>query len=318
MNSPRTKATAKAMSSKTKRNGKPRTQTMPPKVLHHLSTKAPRKAKKTRMTLALELVTPKDAYKWLMSAKNIRKKKRGKIEIMAQDMLDDTWEENGASVKFRTERGKQILVDGQNRLEAIILSNTCQYLAVARNCQDSKYVDIGERRTLAQILKSEGAKYANETAGTVGNICTLIRSLNNDKTRSRIGNTERFRMYDKYKRKLEKFIPMIHNAKGLRWRGQFGAILCVAKHPSDYRDAAQDFISSVATGRYNGQTMDALDPCQVLHDLIIKDALDQVNRRTQTKLALVIKCWNQHCIEDYLETRHLKHTAKSPFPSLAT
>lgn len=106
------------------------------------------------MTLSfkVETVTPRMAKAWL--AKNIetnRAPKKGRIPMYARDMKLGRWELTGEAIKFN-ESGQ--LIDGQNRLRAVILADVPVDFAVMRGVPDSAFdvIDSGAVRTTADSL----------------------------------------------------------------------------------------------------------------------------------------------------------------------
>lgn len=100
---------------------------------------------------SLIYVTPEMAERWL--AKNIRNRplKGQKIEQFARDMAAGRWEITGEAVKFSTEGA---LLDGQNRLRAVVISQTTVPMFVVRGVAPSaqEVMDSGTPRSAADAL----------------------------------------------------------------------------------------------------------------------------------------------------------------------
>jgi hypothetical protein len=113
-------------------------------------------------------VTPALAKKWLgMNAENNRLPKHAKIPSYARDMLTGRWNPNtGETIKF-DENG--VLVDGQNRLHAVIDAGIAVEFDVARGLPSSamQVIDTGAARTNADVLKIAGAAERGRTASIV-------------------------------------------------------------------------------------------------------------------------------------------------------
>lgn len=100
-------------------------------------------------------VTPQLACEWLKLNTLNRPKKVNKIAIYAADMKAGHWPVTGATICF----GKSgRLLDGQNRLQAIIDSGITVRILVVRDLDDDIFdvIDGGARRTASDVLVIEG------------------------------------------------------------------------------------------------------------------------------------------------------------------
>lgn len=100
-------------------------------------------------------VTPALAAEWLTMNTHNRPKKPNKIKLFAKEMKQGFWPVTGATLCF----GKSgYLLDGQNRLQAIIDSGATIRCLAVRGLDDDIFdvIDIGTRRTGADVLIIEG------------------------------------------------------------------------------------------------------------------------------------------------------------------
>ena len=113
---------------------------------------------KTDIKVTIELVTPEIAEAWLQANTHNRRRKVRNIERMVRDIKSDRWALNGESIKFATVRDHEVLVDGQNRLLAIVESETAVPTIVVRglSIRDQESVDVGARRILRDMLEMRG------------------------------------------------------------------------------------------------------------------------------------------------------------------
>lgn len=116
--------------------------------------------------VSVEFISPEDAALYLELNENNRWKKQRKIEAFARDMVTGAWDWNGETIKFDTE-GK--LIDGQNRLNAVVQSGVGQHFLVVHNVQRSAQatIDTGTARTFGDALKMRGYSDAQLLAGVV-------------------------------------------------------------------------------------------------------------------------------------------------------
>lgn len=116
--------------------------------------------------LAAEVVTvdPELAREWLGRNTRNRVKKPRKIEQYARDMAEGRWQLTGESIKFGTD-GR--LLDGQNRLQALIQADTSVTFLVVRNVkpQAQDVMDSGVARTVADALSMAGVENAQRSTG---------------------------------------------------------------------------------------------------------------------------------------------------------
>lgn len=111
------------------------------------------------ITYKHELITPNRARQLLGdNAENNRLPKKSKIPAYARDMLTGHWHAHtGETIKIDTE-GK--LIDGQNRMHAVILAGVPIYFDVAYDVPTlaMQVLDTGTPRGAADVLKIAGAQ----------------------------------------------------------------------------------------------------------------------------------------------------------------
>lgn len=110
-------------------------------------------------TASVVMVTPDIAERWLLANVGNRKLKPQKVAEFARDMAAGAWQYTGEAIKFsRTGR----LVDGQNRLNAVIRSGATVPMLVVRGLDDEaqRVMDTGAKRTSADDLTMHGEKHA--------------------------------------------------------------------------------------------------------------------------------------------------------------
>jgi hypothetical protein len=100
-------------------------------------------------------VTPEMAETWLGRNARNRNMKQRLVERYARDMKNGEWRYTGESIKF-SESGR--LLDGQHRLQAIILAETPITVEVVRDLPDEAqdFMDTGMKRTASDMLAIHG------------------------------------------------------------------------------------------------------------------------------------------------------------------
>ncbi len=249
------------------------------------------------LKVTTETITPEVAYKWLSKGppKSIQQRslKNYKIRRMADDMRGGHWSLNGEAIKLSTS-GK--VIDGQNRLHAIIKANTPIKTLVVRGVPSKDFVtlDSGSPRTASDALKIAGYKSVAMLSGMTRSIinyeiggCVLsavaqvrptsrmiLERVDNDP-----GVVDALKFFDgKYRRLNGLFSPTIGSALYYFW------------HKRD-ADCAKDFFHSLLTGEnlYKGH------PVFALRDRLIKSKTLRAHElKTVDKAAFMIIAWNKY------------------------
>lgn len=125
------------------------------------------------MKITEELITPEMAEQYLTkNTNNFRKLNFNKVKLYASDMRNGRWEYNGDPIRFNNEG---ILIDGQHRLNAIVMSHTSVKCVVERGVE-SNIIDIGFIRTSQDIGKAKGLEAAVCNPTSSGAVRIIIAS----------------------------------------------------------------------------------------------------------------------------------------------
>lgn len=121
------------------------------------------------------LVTPEIAARWLATNPRNRTLRRNKVDEYAMAMKEGKWNFDGQPIRRGvTEEGREILLDGQHRLHAILESEVPQLMSTWRfikiEAQDT--MDIGLKRMAGDSLKMRGEK---NTAALAGALALTLR-----------------------------------------------------------------------------------------------------------------------------------------------
>lgn len=113
--------------------------------------------------VSIEWIGPEDAAQYLATNLANRNPRTRKMTSYARDMRAGNWQFNGDSIKFDLDRE---LIDGQNRLMAIVLSGVTVPLLVVRGLarKSQETMDIGAARSFGDALKMRGHSCWNEKA----------------------------------------------------------------------------------------------------------------------------------------------------------
>jgi hypothetical protein len=154
-------------------------------------------------TVKLVRITVPMAKDWLK--KNIlnRHQDPTRIRILADDMEGDRFIETHEGVAF-DEGGN--LIDGQHRLEAIVLSGMPQELVVVWGVprEAIKVIDSGKPRSIADVLRIEGSRASSTHAAIAAR---LIMDLKPSSNRTALSRTLKIAMVKKHWDAMEFAIP---------------------------------------------------------------------------------------------------------------
>lgn len=129
----------------------------------------------TGPTAAIVDITAEMAAQWLEKNHVNRPLRDRKIAQFKRDMLDGKWRITGEAIKFGRSGN---LLDGQNRLWAIVESNCTITMFVVRGVEDDTQgvMDSGTARTAADNLAMAGYKYAQLIASVARRRLSLTDS----------------------------------------------------------------------------------------------------------------------------------------------
>ena len=110
---------------------------------------------RTKVDARIETITPRDAQRYLAHNTNNRTMKRTAVRRWAAAMLRGEWMLNGEAIKFSA---KGTLLDGQNRLQAVVESGVTIQALVVRGLPEETQdtMDTGLLRSGADVLYRHG------------------------------------------------------------------------------------------------------------------------------------------------------------------
>lgn len=233
-------------------------------------------------------VTPKVAQEYLDA--NIRNRDRidNRIETYSKDMKEGRWKRNTAEFIKISKTG--VLLDGQNRLFAIIDSNTSMYMWVSFNLEDDVFdvLDTGKARSAADVLKISGIKYNTALPGIIY-LYNVLKTGSIGLSKIRLTNAEIRNIYYKNEdwwlhiaRSSNSMYDCMKKLLTMKTIGGFYAIF----HEID-KDIADNFMSELTTGKNVTNNVIIL-----LRDKLLQDKLSSKKTKDSIKLIYIIKSWN--------------------------
>lgn len=117
-------------------------------------------------TVAIELVTPEQAQEWLQGNVDNRKLRENRVLNLARILERGEWELTGDALVFD---GEGVLINGQHRLTAVVVSGIPARLLILRGVPSKaqEVMDQGLSRNLADQLHRRGVPYTTVVAGAL-------------------------------------------------------------------------------------------------------------------------------------------------------
>lgn len=233
------------------------------------------------MKCELKTITPEWAKSMLERNVGNRALNRIHVENLAREMKKGRWKVNGDTICVN----EQKLIDGQHRLNAVVLSGvTIQSLVVEglpSDVFDTK--DVGKRRSAGDTLSVAGKKNAFRLAATLILVDKYFtgradRSVN-------YSNTEVEALLEKYPRVEDSILSGV-STKGLMPPSILDAChyLFSRKDP----ELADEFVEKVI----KGTGLDDESPWYVLRERLVGNSLSKSKLSRPYLMALCIKAWN--------------------------
>lgn len=160
-----------------------------------------------RESITLEVINPQKAHEYLATNVLNRTLKEKVVKRYASDMEKGQWIAGSSTITFDIEGH---LIDGQHRLQAIILSNTDQKFFVARGVHHDAQlfgIDKGAIRTSANTFQIRDIPCANVLIGTI----KLYDALCNERfeaSNKRLSDSDLFAMYEKMPQHYQDVLGM--------------------------------------------------------------------------------------------------------------
>ena len=149
-------------------------------------------------------ITPKQAEKMLEKNIDNRKLRRGYVKKLAQEMQEGRWLFDGTPIKLTDQ---QRVLDGQHRLNAIVLSRTTQKFLIITGIEEEtfKVMDTGKGRTAGDALEIHGAQYHAVMAAAIKLILNIKNNKYGDTSKNTSpSHTEIIDFYDAHEEQLLK------------------------------------------------------------------------------------------------------------------
>jgi len=239
---------------------------------------------KETMSFYTQLVTPDMARVLLVKNKVNRKPSDGHVKFLAKQMVEGEFKKTGQTISI-SKTG--VLLDGQHRLMAIILSNTPIELNFCDGLDDEIFdvLDTGKTRTTSDILSIQGYKNPGELSSTITNLITIKNGYRAGQKNTNTKNLE----FINDNPELPVIVSICHKENRKFKSLSTGAIAALYYTFSKlHHNDAETFFDKY----YSGVGMNNDDVVLLLRNKLMQDAVNKKKYTSEQKLALVIVAWN--------------------------
>lgn len=247
------------------------------------------------MEIRIEVITPQKAAYYLEKNKRNRTLSTHVVKNYAEQMRSGTFKETGDSIKFDT---NGILIDGQHRLQAIIMSGVSCKFVIAENLHETAFdcLDIGKKRGAGDSLSILGCANAARVAAMLRVLYVLrtepsgLIPITKLKGGGLVSNADVVTLF-KEEPKSEELVSLIgkghKTALSYCGSGLLGLFYdCWKKEP----DVVLDFFTKISTG----VNLQEHHPILYLRHYLMRDAMAPIKLPNGLKYWLFIKIW-QDC-----------------------
>ena len=234
-----------------------------------------------------EEVTPALAERFLRRNHSNRNISRHHVNLLVRAMTQGDWRRTGDPIRFSSDG---FLLDGQHRLQAIVLSGQKQTLTVVEGVKpESQLVmDIGRKRSLTDHFTMNEEKYPNTLAATLRMVWSYQRGEASGKALTP-SHLELLQLLKQSPGIRESVFEGERVARVIRGSRALYASANWILSGIDQDDAAFFFDRLV-----DGANLVTEDAIFALRRVLEKDAFAARKLHTSHRLALIIKAWNAY------------------------
>lgn len=245
---------------------------------------------KTEIRTEIKNITPKIAKEMLKKNYNNRPYRANRAKALANEMLAGNWLFDAQPIRFD---GYQRLLDGQHRLNAVILSAKPQDFLIVTGVNDEafKVMDTGSVRSLADALHINGEKNSANLSSSI----KLVTKFEGDEFKYdgksvRKTTSTLLAWLEKnpdFRQTVERAQQIYHSSEQFVPVTMISALLYVLSKKNVSQ--AEEFVNRLC----NGLGLKEKEPVLAARRALIKDKMDLSKLPMKNKLALTIKAWNK-------------------------
>ena len=282
-----------------------------------------------RLRYETKTISPEEAARMLKTNTRNRVLQQATVDHYAREMKAGLWMMTGEPIQVSNTGS---LLNGQHRLQAIILSGRPQTFLIIYGIEDAamKCIDTGKKRSIGDILSMHSVVNANLVAATV------LLCMRYDTTKSILidgkwtwnpagGNKNEGGAFVRFRPTAEEEMQFISSHQEVK--------ASVSMAASAYKDSGSRFFApsmaafvhfygaqqdtgkadSFLTQLYRAINVRERSPVQLLRRRLNHSRMGKVVLRPKEQLALAIKAWNMTILGDD-EISLLRWSSTEPFP----
>ena len=242
------------------------------------------------ITTSFEWVPPAQALEWLEhNNKKNRSVSQRVVKRYAEAMKAGKWKVTGQGIEF-DKFGN--LVNGQHRLEAILLAGIPVYLLIIRGVEPDTFdvYDSGHNRTPGHVLNIEGCTYSIKVAAAI----RLILNHNGGKLNQKVGRTnveivEFYREETDYLNEIATKCVRWYNSVRIAPPSRLITLYYIIRKAGNSEAAVDLFFNRVC----DGIGLEANTPEYALRTKLLKlNATKETRLEPHRMMGMWIKAWN--------------------------
>lgn len=252
---------------------------------------------------SIERITPEQAQKYLVCNTNNRNMRPSHVERLSNDILNNRWTVNGASIVFNSDG---TLLDGQHRLAAIVKAGVPVDMLIVRGVSTTAMptIDANVSRSAADAINLLGFKNATKVATAARMLLNLkANEIGSNRRRS---NTEILEFVTKHPM-LPECATVVEDTADVMPQSVIVSWYYMAFYLSGERALADTAHAVLATGipAYHG------DPIHVFRERVIRmeAGMKSSGKSRASLMWTMIASWNDFVKGEQLKICKLRQSA---------
>jgi hypothetical protein len=238
------------------------------------------------------LITPEMASIFLQKNVGNRRVSKDRVNVLAEQIQKGNWIYDANPIRFDV---NNILIDGQNRLMAIVKSNTAVMSDIVYGLSEqSRLIEgTGRPKTTSDVISMMGYKNSHNLVAQAKNIIAYNNGLDTWK-RENSGFFSSTEIYDYIESNIQMLNDIISfsNSARKKFSGltmlQYGTLFYIT-NKSKYAHKAEPFFNTLISG----MAENAKDPARVLRERLIKNiSSSHYKLGRYATYGFAIKAWN--------------------------
>jgi hypothetical protein len=239
----------------------------------------------TGLKFYTKLVTPDYATFLLTTNKVNRKLQETHVKFLAKQILDGNFEQTGDTIKI-SDTGR--LMDGQHRLNAIVVSNMSVPINFCEGLKDSVFdvLDTGKVRSSADILSIQGYKNPIETASVVRYMLFLTTGF--QAKHYKVSNKDILQYVQEHPEVSETIELLATENRKFRMI----PLSAIASLYIIFSKLNVEECEKFFDKYYTGLDLTNDSPIYILRDMLIRDTVAKKKYTIEQKMEFMILAWN--------------------------